>query len=112
MLALVAAHDVTHLLDDGLETPLGAFAAVSIPQWVFLGVATAVVVRGDAARSRLAALLLGGSVTAGFVVVHLLPIGPTALWQLSPSVVSWGLVWVSAAAGLKLVVLAWRLPER
>jgi hypothetical protein len=112
VLALVAAHDVTHVADDGLETPLGALAAVSIPQWAFLGAAMAVVVRGDAARSRLAARLLGASVAAGFVVVHLIPIGPTALWRLDPSAVSWVLVWAAIAAALVLVALAGSVSNR
>src|SRR3954471_184815 len=34
VLALLAAHDVTHLLDDGLETSPGRLASVALPQWL------------------------------------------------------------------------------
>jgi hypothetical protein len=107
VLALLAAHDVTHVLDDGLETPLGQLAYVAVPQWLVLAIAMWVVLRGDADRSRLAALLLGGSVTLGFAVVHLLPFAPAAYWELSPSGISWLLAWLPAAAGLVLAGLAW-----
>ena len=111
LLALVAAHDVTHVLDDGLETPPAQLAYVAIPQWIFLAVAMAVVVRGDPARSRLAALLLGAAVALGFAVVHLVPLSPAALWELEPSPISWLLVWMCLVAALVLVALAWR-PRR
>ena len=107
LLALAAAHDVTHMLDDGLETGLGQLALVAIPQWLALAALMAVVLRGDPAHSRTAALLLGASVAAGFVVVHLLPFSPAAFWDLEPSVVSWLLAWTSIAAGVLLAVLAW-----
>jgi hypothetical protein len=106
VLALLAAHDVTHVLDDGLETPLARFPLVAVPQWIALGIVMAVVVRGDRAQSQLAALLLGIGVTVGVVVVHLLPITSAALWGVRPSVVSWVLVWASVAAGFLLAVLA------
>ena len=41
VVALLAAHDLTHLLDDGLDTGLGLLAAVAIPQWLFVAVAMA-----------------------------------------------------------------------
>jgi hypothetical protein len=107
LLALVAAHDVTHLLDDGLETGLGQLALVALPQWLVLAVVMAIVLRGDWAHSRTAALLLGTSVAVGFGVVHLLPFAPAAFWDLQPSVVSWALAWASVAAGVLLAVLAW-----
>jgi len=106
VLALLAAHDVTHMLDDGLETPLGLFALVAIPQWLVLAIVMAIVLRGDLAQSRAAALVLGVSVVAGFAVVHLLPGLPTGFWGLEPSPVSWLLAWMTAAAGLLLTVLA------
>jgi hypothetical protein len=109
VLALLAAHDVTHALDDGLETRLGELAVVAIPQWLALAVLMAVIVRGERARSRTAALLLGIAVTVGFGVVHLLPFSPLAFWDVQPSVVSWVLAWAAAAAGLVLAALAWRL---
>jgi hypothetical protein len=107
VLGLLAAHDVTHVLDDGLETPLGQLAYVALPQWLFLGIAMTVIVYSDPARSRIAALLVGMSVTIGFTVVHLLPFSPADLWQLHPSVISWVLVWLPAVAGLVLAALAW-----
>ena len=107
VLALLAAHDVTHLLDDGLETPLGQLALVALPQWLVLAVVMAVILRGDGSRSRAAALLLGMSVAVGFAVIHLLPFSPAAFWELEPSVVSWALAWVPAAVGLMLAALAW-----
>jgi hypothetical protein len=107
VLAMLAAHDVTHVLDDGLETRLGQLAYVALPQWLFLAIAMVVIVRGDPARSRLAALVLGVSVTLGFAVIHLLPFSPAAFWDLRPSVISWTLAWVPAVAGLVLVALAW-----
>lgn len=107
LLALVAAHDVTHMLDDGLETGLGQLALVALPQWLVLAVVMAIVLRGDWAHSRTAALLLGTSVAVGFGVVHLLPFSLAAFWDLQPSVVSWVLAWASVAAGVLLAVLAW-----
>jgi hypothetical protein len=111
VLALLAAHDVTHLLDEGLETPLGQLALVAIPQWLALAILMAIVLRGSRGRRQTAALLLGISVTLGFAVVHLLPFSAAAFWDLRPSGVSWVLAWASAAAGLLLVVLAWPRPR-
>jgi hypothetical protein len=115
VLTLLAAHDVTHVLDDGLETPLGQLAYVAIPQWLFLAVAMIVILRGDPARSRIAALLVGSSVVLGFAAIHLLPISPAAYWDLRPSGLSWVLAWMPALAGLVLVGIAWpqlRQPAR
>ena len=115
VLALLAAHDVTHLLDDGLETPLGLLASVAIPQWLFLAAAMAVVLRGDPARSRFAALLVGAAVALGFAAIHLLPFSPAGYWDLRPSGISWALAWLPAVAGLVLVGIAWprlRRPAR
>jgi hypothetical protein len=110
VLALLAAHDVTHALDDGLDTGLGQLAVVAVPQWLILVAVMAVILRGDRARSRAAALLLGIAVTVGFAVVHLLPVLPAAYWELQPSVLSWVLAWAPAAVGLVLAALAW--PQR
>ena len=107
VLALLAAHDVTHIVDDGLETRLGQLAFVALPQWLVLAIVMAIIVRGDRPQSQTAAQLLGISVTVGFAVIHLLPFSPAAFWELQPSVVSWVLAWVSAAAALLLAVLAW-----
>jgi len=102
VLALLAAHDLTHALDGGLDTSLGELAAVSIPQWLLLAAVMAIVLRGDRGRSRTAALVLGASVAAGFVLVHLLPFAPAPYWDLDPSAISWSLVWLPIAAGLAL----------
>ena len=107
VLALLAAHDATHVLDDGLGTPLGQVAAVAIPQWLFLAVAMAVIVRGGPEQRRIAALLVGISVALGFAAIHLLPFSPAGYWDLHPSGISWVLVWLPAAAGLALVAIAW-----
>ena len=104
VLGLLAAHDVTHVLDDGLETPLGQLAVVAIPQWLFLAVAMTVVLRGEPAAARSAALLLGLSVAIGFAAVHLLPFSPAAYWDLDPSAISWFLAWAPPVAALVLVV--------
>ena len=102
LLALVAAHDVTHLVDGGLETSPGQLAIVAIPQWLVLAAVMAIVLRGDPAQRRAAALVLGLSVAAGFGVIHLLPFSPAAFWDQRPSVVSWALAWASVAVGLLL----------
>jgi hypothetical protein len=70
----------------------------------------AVILRGDRARSRIAALFLGSSVSGGFAVVHLLPLLSTSFWELQPSVVSWLLAWMPAAVGVVLTALAWSQP--
>jgi hypothetical protein len=106
VLALLAAHDLTHAFDGGLDTGLGELAIVSIPQWLLLAAVMWILLRGDAARSRTAALVLGAAVAAGFVVVHLLPFSPAAYWDLDPSPTSWALVWTPIAAGLVLAGLA------
>ncbi len=108
LLALLAAHDVSHVLDGGLETGIGQLAVVAVPQWLVLAAVMAVILRGDRARSRTSALLLGVGVAVGFAVVHLLPGSPAAFWELQPSVVSWVLAWVPVAVGLLLAALAWR----
>ena len=107
----MAAHDVTHIADDGLETPLGRLALVAIPQWIILGFVMAIVLRGDRAQSRTAALVLGLSVVVGFAGVHLLPVAPPPTGDLEPSFVSWLLAWTPAAAGVVLVALAWPQPH-
>ena len=106
VLALLAAHDLTHLIDGGLQTGIAELAAVSVPQWLLLAGVMAIVLRGSAGRSRTAALVLGSTVAAGFVVVHLLPFSPAAFWDLQPSAISWALVWTPIAAGLVLAGLA------
>ena len=108
VLILLAAHDLSHALDDGLDTSLGALAAVAVPQWVALAVLMTVIVMGDPVRSSVAALLLGGGVVAGFVAVHLLPFSPASYWDLHPSALSWLVVWAPILPAAVLTALAWR----
>src|SRR5688500_14219727 len=110
VLALLAAHDVTHIADGGLETSPGQLALVAIPQWIVLAVVMSFILRSPGATRRTAALVLGVSVAAGFALVHLVPFSPTAYWDLDPSPLSWALVWVPSTAGLVLAVLARRRP--
>src|SRR5436305_2327758 len=70
VLVLLAAHDLSHALDDGLETSLGALAVVAVPQWVVLAALMGVILRGDRLRSAAAGLLLGVGVIIGFAAVH------------------------------------------
>jgi hypothetical protein len=107
LLALLAGHDLSHALDDGLETPLGQLALVAVPQWLALAALMAVVVRGDRVRSAVAAMLLGIGVAFGFTAIHLLPFSTASYWDLEPSVLSWLLAWLPAALGLALATLAW-----
>ncbi len=105
VLALLAAHDVTHLADGGLDTSPGQLALVAIPQWIVLALVMSIIVR-DPGHRRSAAIALGASIAAGFALVHLVPFSPTAYWDLEPSALSWALVWTPTAAGLVLIALA------
>ena len=105
VLALLAAHDVTHLADGGLDTSPGQLALVAIPQWIVLALVMSIIVR-DPGHRRSAAIVLGASVAGGFALVHLVPFSPTAYWDLEPTALSWALVWGPATAGLVLVALA------
>ena len=111
VLALLAAHDLTHLLDEGLDTSPGQLALVAIPQWIALAAVMAVVVRGPEDWRQLAALVLGASVVIGFAVIHLLPFSLAAYGDLEPSGVSWLLAWLPTAAGLVLVGIAVRVRQ-
>ena len=108
VLLLLAAHDFSHALDGGLDTSLGALALVAVPQWAFLAVLMAVIVRGEPRQAAGAAMLLGAGVVLGFAAVHLLPFSPAAYWDLHPTPLSWVLVWLPLAPGLVLAALAWR----
>ena len=107
LLALLAGHDASHVLDDGLDTKPGALALVAVPQWIVLAVVAAVILRAERARGALAALLLGAGTTVGFVAIHLLPFAPASYSDLDPSPVSWLLVWAPALFGLIVSALAW-----
>ena len=107
LLVVLAAHDLSHALDGGLETPLDQLALVAVPQWLLLAVVMAVIVRGDRARGASAALLLGLGVAIGFTVAHLLPFSTDSYWDLQPSLVSWLLALLPAALGLAVAALAW-----
>jgi len=106
VLGLLAAHDVTHLADDGLDTSPGQLALVAVPQWLLLAAVMAIILRGDPSQSRIAALVLGLSVAVGFAAIHLLPVALAAYWDLEPSGISWVLAWLPTAAGLVLAVRA------
>ena len=111
LLALLAGHDLSHLLDGGLDTSAGALALVAVPQWLALGAVMAIVLRAGRPTAHLAALVLGLAVTVGLLVVHLVPGSAAPYTELEPSVVSWALAWVPAVVGLVLVALAaprWR----
>src|SRR2546423_4232801 len=107
LLVVLAAHDLSHALDGGLETPLDQLVLVAVPQWLVLAVVMAVIVRGDRARGAAAALLLGIGVAIGFGVVHLLPFSTDSYWDLRPSLVSWLLALLPAALGLAVAAVAW-----
>jgi hypothetical protein len=107
LLALLAAHDLSHALDDGLDTKPGQLALISAPQWIVLAVITAVILRGDRVRGSLAALALGAGAALGFVVIHLLPFGPASYWDLDPSLASWVVAWVPTAVGAVVAAMAW-----
>jgi hypothetical protein len=107
LLVLLAAHDVSHVVDRGLKTPLDQLALVAVPQWLVLALVMAVILHGDRARSAAAALLLGIGVTIGFALAHLLPFSTASYWDLRPSAVSWLLAWLPAALGLMVAALAW-----
>jgi len=106
VLVLLAAHDVTHLADGGLDTSPGQLALVAIPQWIALAAVMVIVVRGPEERRRIAALVLGVSVVVGFAVIHLLPFSLADYSELEPSGLSWVLVWLPTAAALVLVAVA------
>src|SRR4051794_41552034 len=82
VLALLAGHDLTHALDGGLDTSLGALAAIAVPQWLLLAAAMWTIARADRTRSAGGALLVGVSVVVGFAAVHLVPFSPVAYWDL------------------------------
>ena len=108
LLSLLALHDLTHLLDDGLDTTAGQLALVAIPQWLAIAAVMAVVLRGGRVRSAAAALLLGLAAAIGFAVVHLLPFAPAAYEELDPTPLSWALAWVPTAVALVVAGLAAR----
>ena len=107
LLVLLAANDLSHALDDGLETGLGALAAIAAPEWLVLAALMAAIVRGDRARGASAALLLGSGVILGFVVVHLVPFAPASYWEVEPTLASWLLAWLPVGVGVVVTALAW-----
>ena len=66
VLGLLAAHDLTHLLDDGLGHVARPARARRDPAVDRLGVVMAIVLRGDETHRPMAALALGVSVVLGF----------------------------------------------
>ena len=107
LLVLLAAHDLSHVLDGGLETPLDQLALVAVPQWLVLALVMTVILRSDRTRGAVAALVLGIGVAIGFAVAHLLPFSTASYWDLRPSAVSWLLAWLPAALGVIVAALAW-----
>jgi hypothetical protein len=107
LLVLLAAHDASHLIDDGLDTSVGQLAPISIPQWIVLAAIMTVIVRGDRARGGLAALMLGAGTTLGCAVAHLLPFALYSYWDRDPSTASWLLAWVPTALGAVIAARAW-----
>src|SRR5689334_23790751 len=108
VLVLLAGHDLTHALDDGLDTSLGGLAAIAVPQWLLLAAAMWTIARADRTLATGAALIVGATVVVGFAAVHLVPFSPVAYWDLHPATVSWVLVFAPLIAGLVLTTLAWR----
>lgn len=108
LLALLAAHDLTHLFDDGLDTSPGQLALVAVPQWIAIAVVMAVVLRAGRTRSALAALALGLAAAIGFAVVHLFPFAAAAYEDLDPSPLSWALAWIPTGVALVVAGLAAR----
>lgn len=108
LLALLAAHDLTHLFDEGLDTSPGQLALVAVPQWIAIAVVMAVMLRAGRTWSAAAALALGLAAAAGFAVVHLLPFALAPYDELDPSATSWVLAWVPTAVALVVAALALR----
>lgn len=112
LLALLAAHDASHLLDDGLETSPGQLALVATPQWLVIAAVVAVILRGRGDRAAVAAVLLGVGTVVGFAIVHLLPFALAEYGDLAPSPASWALAWVPTAVGLALALAGARAVAR
>lgn len=108
LLALLAAHDLTHLFDDGLDTSAGQLALVAVPQWIAIAVVMAVVLRAGRTWSAAAALALGLAAAIGVAVVHLLPFALAAYEDLDPSAASWALAWIPTGVALLVAALALR----
>lgn len=111
LVALLAAHDLTHLFDNGLDTSASQLALVATPQWIAVAVVVAVILRAAPVRSGIAALLFGAGAAVGFALVHLVPFAPAEYWDLSPSTISWALVWIPTAVGVYVAALARRALE-
>ena len=107
LLALLLAHDVSHLVDEGLDTSAGQLALVAIPQWLAIAGVVWVVLRGEMLAASGAALLLGVGVAIGFAVIHLAPFALASYDELDPSAASVALAWVPLAVGLVLAALGW-----
>ena len=107
LLALLAAHDVSHVVDEGLDTTLGQLALVSTPQWIVIGAVMAVILRAESTRATTAAFLLGAGTVVGFALVHLLPFAVASYWDLDPTFLSWVVAWVPTAVGVVLALISW-----
>lgn len=110
LLALLAGHDLSHALDDRLDTSLSGLALIATPQWLVVAAVMGVILRADRRRGHAAALLLGLGVSVGLLGVHLVPVSAAPYADLDPSPVSWLLAWVPAAVGLVLAAMV--LPRK
>lgn len=106
LFALIVGHDISHIADPGLDTPLGALAIISVPQYVGLIWILNAVLRSPPRRSAGAGLALGLAVLAGFVVAHLLPFGPAPFYDEHPAFASWLLLWLPIGTCLLLIALS------
>ena len=107
LLGLLAAHDLTHAFDDGLETSLGGLALVAIPQWIVLAVVLVLILRSERVRGAQLSLALGLGATVGFATVHLLPFAPAPYQDLDPSPLSWLFLVLPTVLGVVVSALAW-----
>src|SRR3954464_5960250 len=107
LLVLLAAHDLSHLLDSGLDTKASQLALIAVPQWIVLGIVMTIIVRGEPRVSAIAGFLLGAGAAVGFALVHLAPFAPADYWGLSPTTVSWALAWIPTGVGVLVAWLAW-----
>ena len=106
LMALLLGHDLSHALDDGLETSLTGLLLVAVPQWLALAAVMAIVLRAQRPMAHVAAVLFGLGVSLGLVAVHLLPVSVAPYEELDPSAISWLLAWVPAVVGVALAGLA------
>ena len=109
VVALIAAHDIDHVVEEDRLVELPTLFWVFLPfQYAVLIGGIALVLRRDAPAPDFVAALSAVTIV-GFAGIHLVPgsIGPYA--DYDPSWVSWTLVFVPIAAALACLVAALRL---